>query len=298
MNRTLLAALGVGLMVGCASPRPPTQLVDARVAYQRATQTPNASAVATDLYDARAALDSAERSFTDDGDSDKTKTLAYVAHRRAIAVEGKAKAVASLESKRMAEAQLQAYREQQATATRMQLDRAKGQLSAAQQAAEAERQARTAADTTTQELLSQIEGLKTEITTRGLMLTLSGSVLFASGKSQLLPTAKRRLGEVAKTLKTDKRAMIIVGHTDSTGGEEMNKRLSEERANAVRLFLVKEGIWTSACARKAWARASQSRRTRARRAAPTTGVWKIILENEAGGVGRMPAGGSMSPPRK
>jgi outer membrane protein OmpA-like peptidoglycan-associated protein len=242
MNRTLLAALGLGLMVGCGSSRPPNQLIDARIAYQRATQNPGAPAVATDLYDARTALDTAERSFADDGDSDKTKSLAYVAHRRAIAVEGKAQAVAALESKRTAEAQLQAFQQQQAVATRQQLDRTKGQLTAAQQQAEAERQARTAAENKTQELLGQIEGIKTAQTERGLMLTLSGSVLFASGKSQLLPTSKRRLADVAKALKEDKRSMIVVGHTDATGSDEKNRKLSEDRANAVRHYLVSQGI--------------------------------------------------------
>jgi outer membrane protein OmpA-like peptidoglycan-associated protein len=226
----------------CASTQPPGQLVDARAAYQRASTTQGAPLVSTDVYDARNALNEAEKSFTDDGDSEKTKSLAYVAHRRAIAVEAKAAAAKSLDDRRVAQTQFDQFKEQNAMATRMQLDNTKGQLSIAQQEAEAQRQARTAADQKTQDLLSQIQGLKSAQTERGLVLTISGSVLFASGKSELLGAAKTRLGEVGKALKEDKHNIVVVGHTDSTGGEELNQRLSEARAKAVRTYLVSQGI--------------------------------------------------------
>ena len=89
------------------------------------------------------------------------------------------------------------FKEQHAVATRMQLDSAKSQLSIAQQEAEAQRQARTAADEKTQQMLSQIQGLQSQKTDRGLVLTISGSVFFATGKAQLLEPAKKRLTDRA-----------------------------------------------------------------------------------------------------
>jgi outer membrane protein OmpA-like peptidoglycan-associated protein len=239
-------AFVIGLLglaaAACGASRPPAQLVDARSAYQRASTAPGSSLVATDMYDARNALNDAERSFSDDGDSEKTKSLAYVAHRRAIAVEHKALAAKSMEDRRVAEAQFDRFKEQQAVATRMQLDSAKSQLSIAQQEAEAQRAAKAAADEKTQQMLSQIQGLQAQKTDRGLVVTISGSVLFTTGKSELLGPAKKRLADVANALKETKSPLIVVGHTDSTGSDETNQRLSEQRAKAVRQYLVSQGI--------------------------------------------------------
>ena len=51
---------------------------------------------------------------------------------------------------------------------------------------------------------------------RGVVITLDGSVLFASGKHELLPIARQRLDQVAKALKDQGFKKIVVeGHTDS-----------------------------------------------------------------------------------
>src|SRR5262249_24170003 len=66
---------------------------------------------------------------------------------------------------------------------------------------------------------------------RGLVLTMPGQVLFATGKSSLLPPARRKLDLVAVALMglpDDK--ILVEGHTDSTGTAELNQKLSEERA--------------------------------------------------------------------
>jgi len=79
---------------------------------------------------------------------------------------------------------------------------------------------------------------------RGLVITLEGAVLFSSGKSELLPGARERLARVAQLLKqqpTTKR-LLVEGHTDSVGSGASNILLSKQRAQAVRDFLVKEGI--------------------------------------------------------
>ena len=79
---------------------------------------------------------------------------------------------------------------------------------------------------------------------RGLVITLSGSVLFASGKYALLETAKVKLDQVAEALKAQNadKKMVVEGHTDSMGSEAVNQPLSVNRANSVRDYLVTRGV--------------------------------------------------------
>lgn len=242
MKTVLLAVAASALAMACGTTQPPSQLVDARVAYQRASTSEGAALVTPDLYDAKQALNEAEKSFSEDGDDTKARSLAYIAHRRAISAQAKGNAAKSMQDKRTAEAQFNKFKEQQALATREQLDNTKSALTAAQQEAENQRRARSAADDRTKDLLSQIEGLKTQQSERGLVVTVSGSVLFATNKSELLPAAKKSLSDVAKALKEDKRQLVVVGHTDSTGSDDLNQRLSEARAKSVRQYLVSQGV--------------------------------------------------------
>jgi outer membrane protein OmpA-like peptidoglycan-associated protein len=226
-----------GVAIGCAPTRPPNQLVDARIAYQQASTNPAAPLATTSMFEAKQALDAAERAFQD-GQTNKAKNLAYIAHRKALAAQAKAETMRAAETKRVALADFQRFREMQALAAREKLEREKGALSAAQQESEARRQAREAAEAK----ISQIEGVQAQKTDKGLVLTISGSVLFPTGKSELLPAAKERLADVAKALKDDKGTLLVVGHTDSQGSHDTNERLSEARAKAVRNYLVGEGI--------------------------------------------------------
>jgi outer membrane protein OmpA-like peptidoglycan-associated protein len=240
--KKLLLLLSGAVVVGCGASRPPNELLDARVAYQHASTSPGAPFVSSDMVEAQRALDRAEHSFKDDGDSVHTKSLAYIASRRAIAAEAKGSTFKASEDKRTAMLEFQAWKDQQAAATRQQLEQTKTALSTATREVDSERQARVAADQKAMDALSQIAGVQTKQSERGLVLSLSGSVLFASGKSDLLPAAKKSLTDVAKALKTDSRNFTIVGHTDSTGTEEANMLLSKARANSVRGFLVSQGI--------------------------------------------------------
>jgi outer membrane protein OmpA-like peptidoglycan-associated protein len=80
--------------------------------------------------------------------------------------------------------------------------------------------------------------------TRGMVITLSGSVLFASAKSDLLPAAQMKLNEVANALiKEDPISKRVVeGHTDSQGAAAYNQDPSQRRAQVVRDCLVTRGI--------------------------------------------------------
>jgi outer membrane protein OmpA-like peptidoglycan-associated protein len=230
-------AAAIGLVMGCGATRPPNQLVDARVAYQQASTSPGAPLATARLFEAKQALEAAEHAYQD-GQMNKAKNLAYIAHRKSVAAQAQAETLRAVETKRVALADFQKFREMQALATREQLERAKGALASAQQEADAQRQAREAAEAK----IAQIEGVQAQKSEKGLVLTISGSVLFPSGKSELLPAAKDRLAEVAKALMDDKRSLLVVGHTDAQGTHESNERLSDARAKAVRGFLVEEGV--------------------------------------------------------
>ena len=73
-------------------------------------------------------------------------------------------------------------------------------------------------------------------------VVLSG-VNFALGSVQLAPSASATLRQVARAMQASPDLQVeIGGHTDSIGPADKNQRLSERRANAVKQFLVGEGI--------------------------------------------------------
>jgi outer membrane protein OmpA-like peptidoglycan-associated protein len=90
--------------------------------------------------------------------------------------------------------------------------------------------------------LSKIAQVKEE--QRGVVITLDGSVLFVTAKAELLPIARDKLKDVAKALKemNDDQLASIEGFTDSQGANDMNQKLSQDRANAVKDYLAEQGV--------------------------------------------------------
>ena len=77
---------------------------------------------------------------------------------------------------------------------------------------------------------------------RGVVITLQGAVLFASSKTDLLPIAETRLDQVHAALKDQGYTKLrIEGHTDSTGSATVNRKLSQDRADSVKRYLVSRG---------------------------------------------------------
>jgi len=76
------------------------------------------------------------------------------------------------------------------------------------------------------------------------VITLSGQVLFVTGKAELLPAAQDQLTVVAKALQDqgEIKPIVVEGYTDSVGSESTNMKLSQDRADAVRSFLVSKGL--------------------------------------------------------
>ena len=71
-------------------------------------------------------------------------------------------------------------------------------------------------------------------------------MLFDVDKATLKPVAREKLARIAGILATHPDLKIeIEGHTDSTGSDEYNQRLSERRADSVRGYLSEQGIGRS-----------------------------------------------------
>jgi outer membrane protein OmpA-like peptidoglycan-associated protein len=226
--------------------------VAARTSYERAKQGPAAQHDPADLYTARRAIEAAERSFAEDGDTRETRDLAYTADRRARIAESRANATIATEHQQQVIAQMHASQSARLSATSTQLGAANQKLALQGQAMQnqgeqltTERAARADAEKrlarATSEL-AMVASVKQE--PRGMVITLSGGVLFASAKSDLLPGATVKLNRVAEALtQQDPDTKIAVeGHTDSQGGTSYNQELSEQRAKTVADYLVSRGI--------------------------------------------------------
>ncbi|MHA5866219.1 OmpA family protein, partial [Pseudomonas aeruginosa] len=67
--------------------------------------------------------------------------------------------------------------------------------------------------------------------------------LFDLDKSDLKPGAMRNIQQLAEFLQQNpERQVIVEGYTDSTGSANYNQRLSERRADSVRMALLSRGI--------------------------------------------------------
>ena len=69
---------------------------------------------------------------------------------------------------------------------------------------------------------------------------------FAQGQARLLPAACTALDGLATALRTRPSLRLEVqGHTDNVGNAELNRQLSQQRAEAVCLYLTAHGVTTA-----------------------------------------------------
>jgi outer membrane protein OmpA-like peptidoglycan-associated protein len=271
----LFGMLGVAatLLIGCGATAPTKELLDARSAYRDASQGKAAELVPDKLLSAKQALDKAEAAHNEDAGSTDEKSLAYVAQRMAelaVALAGQAQAQKDVND---AEKQYDVAQERmrrdamdEATRTAVALDKVrkeladennkvgeqakrleqqKAELEARQRELENEKSARVLAEKKLADAMKSLEEIaKVKEEQRGLVITLEGAVLFASGKTSLLPIAKDKLSKVAVVLQqqSDDKRIVVEGHTDSVGSDDANLKLSQGRADAVREYMISQGV--------------------------------------------------------
>jgi len=253
----LVGALA-GMMSGCATTAP-TELVDARAAFTASNNGLAAKLTPTELHDAWIVLSKANKEYDEHGDTTVCRDYSYIAlnklqladvkarteqDRQKIAEAVRAGVVVRDNQVKTTQAALSSTREQlkeerrDSTAKSAEIEKTAEQL-------ETEKQARLTAETRlagAMRDLATIAAVKEDA--RGMVITLSGSILFASNKYALLNTAMTKLDQVAEALKAQDadKQMVVEGHTDSQGSDRINQPLSLNRADAVRNYLVSRGV--------------------------------------------------------
>lgn len=92
-------------------------------------------------------------------------------------------------------------------------------------------------------MASQVKDVQTVRQQDQLVVIMPSSSLFDTNSAQLHPGAQNNMREVADILQRYPHSdVIIAGHTDSTGETAYNQRLSQERSEAVRAFLLAQGV--------------------------------------------------------
>ena len=88
------------------------------------------------------------------------------------------------------------------------------------------------------EMRRDIEGAKVERIGEAIKITFDSGILFDVDKADLRPVSRDNLAKLAKILnKYPDTNVLIEGHTDSTGADDYNLRLSKDRASSVNNYM-------------------------------------------------------------
>ena len=246
-----LTLVVVAALSACAmTPKTNVMLDQARVDYKQAQESDRTAELApAEMSQARASLGLANAAQERSAPINEINQLAYLAKQRvAIARDVSARKLAE-EKVNNAQADRDKIR---LTARTAEADMAHrradmAQDSAARSATEAAAAQQMTADTQArnQDLEQQLKDLNAKQTARGLVITIA-DVLFDTNRSELKPSGWSQIDKLARFLtQYPNRRALVEGFTDSTGSNEHNLNLSQQRADAVRARLVEMGIASS-----------------------------------------------------
>jgi len=187
-------------------------------AEAQAASDRNAALQARSQADAAAQQAAQDRAAADQARAAAQLAQAQAQQDRAAAEQAKAEALAQQQAAEQARGQAQ-----EADRLRLRAEQSQQQLR--------------------QQLLDQLNAiLETRDTARGLIVDIS-DVLFDFGKYTLRQGAREKLAKVAGIVLTHPGLKLeLDGYTDSIGGDAFNLRLSEQRADSVRAYLIEQGI--------------------------------------------------------
>ena len=199
-------------------------------------QRADAARLQADEESQRRAQAEAERIAADNAKKEALAAADAANRERALAQTAKLEADQAREAALAQQQQLAAEAEKARAAAadaQRQTEEANRQMQAAQQQQAELRQ----------QLLAQFNQiLQTRDTARGLIVNMS-DVLFDTGQYTLKPGAREKLAKVSGIILAHPGLKIEVeGHTDSVGGDDYNMKLSDNRASAVRSYLVGQGV--------------------------------------------------------
>ena len=247
--------------------RSPLELYEAMNAIQIAQAAGADKYAASTMATAHTALQNAQGLDTHKSDRKQTITYAREAVQsaedariitiRKLKAEDDAAQVKARQDAEMAAQQSQAQAEQakaaadQEAAHRAQAEAAAADAEArAQRARDAEAQAKQATEAANQQTQQMRERLRQQLnqvlqtteSARGLIVNMS-DVLFDFNKYTLKPDTREKLAKVSGILLAYPGLKLQVeGYTDNIGSDEYNQKLSEERAGAVRDYLVSQSV--------------------------------------------------------
>jgi len=216
-NRGRCALAGVAVMgsaallAGCAG-RSSESLEEARAVVAAARADSDIVAYAPEkLVEAEQSLARTEAAFDAAAPQVEVDHLAYLTARRAAIAN-------ALADERAARAEIEELGQEQ---ERLTLDSRDRQI---------------------ESLESQLAELEAQQTERGLVVTL-GDILFDVDRAQLTPGGELQVVRLADVLQQmPERNVLIEGHTDSSGPDSYNDKLSQRRADAVEDLLIIQGI--------------------------------------------------------
>ena len=252
----LLAAGALAILAGCASTPPTHQgLEQARAAVAAAQSDPHVTRFAPAELDlATRTLNDAERLWREGEAGEFISHRSYIAEQRARIAQKTAMARAAeveLAQARQARREQLEARAREAEAARERAEaiarESQERLLAIELSRKAEQSQRLAATEDLAAGVRRLEAQVPELRARegqsGWVLTVAGETLFGRNEAVLRPEGRRALDELAQVLREHpERNVLIEGFTDEGGGDDLNRRLSTRRANAVRNALVLSGI--------------------------------------------------------
>lgn len=202
-----LLVLSLGL-AACSTP-PNPNLESARSNYSALQTNPQSIKLAAlETQEAEEWLTKAEKAYQDREDKEKVDQLAYLTNQR-IAVAQQT----------------------------IQLRSAEQNIKNA-----SAKRAQALLDARDAEIRKLQESLNAKKTDRGTLVTF-GDVLFDFNKAELKSSAYPNVTQLARFLQENpERKVIVEGYTDSVGSAQYNLGLSQRRANAVRMALVRAGV--------------------------------------------------------
>ena len=263
MKRSQYAKLGNPLALTLDLKNVPLDMYEARNAVDIA-RSQGAEKYAPEIFSkASGSLQTAENTLASKSDKSKIltnarQTIQFAEDARALSAERQEaeriqqeKDAAAATAKAKAEEQAAAEAKRQAELTAAQEAQMKAEAEAKQaaekartQAAEEEAErARAATAALRAQLLQQLNSvLQTTDSPRGLVVNMA-DVLFDFGKYDLKSDANIKLAKLSGIILAHPGLhLAIEGHTDNIGSDEANMKLSQQRADTVRAYLVQQGL--------------------------------------------------------
>jgi outer membrane protein OmpA-like peptidoglycan-associated protein len=233
---------------GCSSVPPRNSIVEsARRDFLVIAQEPYIQKYAPVAYaNAKQSMDKTERAWRKDATEEELQHLAYLTRKRVAIAREIAGLNRAEEQIQQAEGQrkdiLLEAREDEIESVRRRAETAEQEAEYARMDAERARDDAEQMQLQTGQLSQELSDLEAEQTERGLVITLN-NILFDANKTDLKPIADNTLDKIADVLQQyEEHNLMVEGFTDSSGPEEYNESLSQQRAEAVKDALVERGV--------------------------------------------------------